>query len=203
MLGRAPTATRERRRVLIVCEDSKSSRYYFEFFPIDKQRIEISVLGTGMNTDSLVEEALSKIEKAAKSRQRYSDVWCVFDRDNFPLANYDRAFQLAKNNKIKVAWANEAFELWYLLHYCYLDAGISRVDYSKKLREKGLDYDKADKKIYEKVKPLQESAIKNAAKLEKHWNDSGKVHPERENPFTNVHKLVEYLNELADLGNVD
>ena len=54
MLGRAPTATRERRRVLIVCEDSKSSRYYFESFPVDKQRIEISVLGFGMNTDSLV-----------------------------------------------------------------------------------------------------------------------------------------------------
>lgn len=202
-LGRAPTATRERRRLLIVCEDSKSSRYYLESFPVDKQRIEISVLGTGMNTDSLVEETLRQIGKAAKSGQRYSDVWCVFDRDNFPLANYDRAFRLANSNKIKVAWANEAFELWYLLHYCYLDAGISRADYSKKLREKGLDYDKADKAIYEKVKPLQENAIKNAAKLEKHWNDSEKAHPERENPSTSVHKLVEYLTDLADLGNLD
>lgn len=202
-LGRAPTATRERRRVLIVCEDGKSSRYYFESFPVDSQRIEISVLGTGMNTDSLVEEAVRKIEQAAKSGRRYSDVWCVFDRDSFPLANYSRAFQLAKNNKIKVAWANEAFELWYLLHYGYIDTGISRADYSRKLREKGLVYDKADKTIYEKVKSLQERAIKNAAKLEKHWNECGHACPERENPSTSVHKLVEYLNELADLGNVD
>lgn len=203
MLGRAPTATRERRRVLIVCEDSKSSRYYFESFPVDKQRIEIIILGTGMNTDSLVEEAVRKIDQATKSGQHYSDVWCVFDRDSFPLGNYTRAFQLAKNNKIKIAWANEAFELWYLLHYCYLDAGISRADYNKKLREKGLAYDKADKTIYKKVKSLQERAIKNAAKLEKHWNDSGKAFPERENPSTNVHKLVAYLNDLVDLGNVD
>ena len=201
MLGRAPT-TRERRRVLIVCEDSKSSRYYFESFPVDKQRIEINVLGAGMNTDSLVEEAVRKIEQAAKSGQRYSDVWCVFDRDSFPLGHYTRAFQVAKNNKIKVAWANEAFELWYLLHYCYLDVGISRADYGKKLRENGLDYDKADKTIYTKVKPFQERAIKNAAKLEKRWNESGKACQERENPSTSVHKLVEYLNELADLGNV-
>jgi hypothetical protein len=122
--GRAPTATRERRRVLIVCEDSKSSCYYFKSFPVDEQRIEIDVVGTGMNTDSLVQEAVKKIDQAAKNRQRYSDVWCVFDHDNFPLANYARAFQLAKNNNIKVAWANEAFELWYLLHYSYLDAGI-------------------------------------------------------------------------------
>ena len=200
--GRAASETRERRRVLIVCEDSKSSRYYFESFPVDKERIEISVLGTGMNTDSLVEEAIRKMEAAGKNRQPYSDVWCVFDRDSFPSANYDRAFQLANNKKIKVAWANEAFELWYLLHYCYLDTGISRADYKKKLGEKGLDYDKADKKIYEKVKACQEKAIKNAAKLEKHWNESGKK-PERENPSTSVHKLVEYLNELADLGKID
>lgn len=203
MRGRAGTATRERRRVLIVCEDSKSSRYYFKSFPVDEQRIEISVLGTGMNTDSLVEEAIRKIEQAAKSGQRYSDVWCVFDRDSFPLENYLRAFQLAKNNKIKVAWANEAFELWYLLHYGYLDAGISRAGYKNKLQDKGLNYDKADKAIYEKVKPYQERAIKSAAKLEKYWNDKGKACPERENPSTSVHKLVEYLNELADLGKVD
>jgi hypothetical protein len=203
LFGRAPAATRERRRVLIVCEDGKSSRYYFESFPVDKQRIEISVLGTGMNTDSLVEEAVRKTEQAERNGRRYSDVWCVFDRDSFPLGNYTRAFQLAENKKIKATWANEAFELWYLLHYCYLDAGISRADYKEKLREKGLDYDKADKAIYEKVKPLQERAIKNAARQEKHWNDSGKVCPERENPSTSVHKLVEYLNQLADLGSVD
>jgi hypothetical protein len=202
-LGRAPTATRERRRILIVCEDSKSARYYFESFPVDKQRIEISVLGTGMNTDSLVKKAVKKKEQQAKNGQRYSGVWCVFDRDSFPLGNYSRAFQLAENNAIKIAWANEAFELWYLLHYCYLDASIGRAQYKKKLREMGLNYDKADKTIYKRVKHLQQKAIKNAARLEKHWNDSGKVFPERENPSTSVHKLVEYLNALADLGKVD
>lgn len=203
MRGRAPAATRERRRILIVCEDSKSSRYYFESFPVDRQRIDFKVVGAGMNTDSLVEEASVKMKHAAKNGQPYSDVWCVFDRDNFPLANYTRAFQLAENSKIKIAWANEAFELWYLLHYCYLDAGIGRGQYKEKLREKGLDYDKADKTIYEKVKPFQEKAIKNAARLEKHWNDNQKASPERENPSTSIHKLVEYLNQLAELGNVD
>ncbi len=198
-LGRAATATRERRRVLIVCEDSKSSCYYFKSFPVEAQRIEIIVLGTGMNTDSLVKEAVGKIEQARRNRQPYSDMWCVFDRDSFPLEKYARAFQLAENHKIKVAWANEAFELWYLLHYCYIDSGISRADYKEKLRENGLHYDKADKNIYEKVKPFQTTAMKNAARLEKHWNDSGRIRPERENPSISVHKLVEYLNELAKL----
>jgi hypothetical protein len=187
---------------LIVCEDSKSSCYYFRSFPVDERRIEINVVGTGMNTDSLVQEAIKKVDQAARNQQRYSDVWCVFDRDDFPLDNFVRAMQLAENKNIKVAWANEAFELWYLLHFCYLDAGISRADYKEKLREKGLDYDKADNTIYEKVKPYQDRAIKNAARLERHWNDCGKACSERENPSTSVHKLVEYLNELADLRKV-
>jgi len=203
MRGRAPTATRERRRILIVCEDSKSSRYYFESFPVDRRRIDFKVVGAGMNTDSLVENVIEKIKEATKNRQPYSDVWCVFDRDSFPLANYARAFQLAENNKIRVAWANQAFELWYLLHYDYLEAGIERGQYKEKLLKKGLVYDKADKTIYQKTESLQEKAIRNAAKLEKHWNDCGKRFQERENPSTSVHKLVEYLNELADLGNVD
>jgi hypothetical protein len=115
-----------------------------------------------MNTDSLVANAVEKVEEAAKKGQRYSEVWCVFDRDSFPLENYARAFQLAESNKIKLAWANEAFELWYLLHYCYLDAPVGRADY-----------------------------------------DSGERRAERKNPSTGLHKLVDYLNELASLGSAN
>jgi hypothetical protein len=198
--GRAATASRRRRRFLIVCEDAKSSRYYFESFPINQRYVEISVLGTGMNTDTLVQEAIRKKEQADDSRQPYANIWCVFDRDSFPQANYARAFQLAESKNIKVAWANEAFELWYVLHFCYFDSAIGRGDYARKLLEHGLQYDRA---IYEKLKHLQEAALKNAAKLEKLWNESGKHYPERENPSTGVHKLVERLNELAALGKLD
>jgi hypothetical protein len=197
--GRAPKGARERRRVLIFCEDSKSSRYYLESFPIDNERFEVSVLGTGMNTCSLVEEAIRRVGQALKNGIRFSEVWCVFDRDSFPLENYDRAFQLARGSGIKTAWANEAFELWYLLHFCYLDTGLSRADYKKKLTTFGLEYDKADKDIYGKVLPHQETAIRNARRLERQWNESAKRFPERENPSTSVHKLVERLNELAEV----
>ena len=201
--GRRPAETRERRRVLIVCEDSKSARYYFQAFEFDPRRAEVIAVGTGMNTDSLVEEAMKWKETAERAAQPYSEVWCVFDRDDFPLGNYSRAFELARANGIKAAWANEAFELWYLLHFNYHDTGISRHDYKEKLKQSNLDYDKADQAIYHKVKPLQETAIRHARRLERHWNEMGEKFPERQNPSTNVHKLVEFLNELADLGSVD
>ena len=71
------------------------------------------------------------------------------------------------------------------------------------LKQCGLEYDKADKTIYAKVKDRQETAFKYARKLERHWNEMGVKFPARENPSTSVHKLVEFLNELADLDSVD
>jgi hypothetical protein len=200
--GRAPEGSRQRRRVLICCEDSKSSADYLRRFQIDQQRVDLQVVGTGMNTDSLVQAAIEFVEKARKNKNPYSQTWCVFDRDSFPLENYARAFQLARAHNIETAWTNEAFEFWYLLHFNYFDSAISRSQYARKLSERGLEYDKADRNVYEKVKAKQETAIRNAKRLERHWNESGSKFPERENPSTNVHELVEFLNELADLGKV-
>ncbi len=200
--GRRPAATLERRRVLIVCEDAKSARDYFESFEIDPKRAEVFPVGTGMNTDSLVEEAIKLRNRAVENDQPYNEIWCVFDRDSFPLANYDRALQLGRANGLKLAWANEAFEIWYLLHFNYHDAGIARSGYKTKLKHH-FDYDKADKTVYSRVKPHQETALKNARRLECHWNEMGEKFPERQNPSTSVHKLVEFLNELADLGSAE
>jgi len=198
--GRGAEQTRERRRVLIVCEDSKSARDYFASFDIDPTRAEVVAVGTGMNTDSLVEYAIDRRDKAMKACQPYNEVWAVFDRDSFPPDKYCRAFELARSNSLKVAWANEAFELWYLLHFNYLDTGIGRDAYKGKLKDCGLVYEKADKTTYDQVKDRQPTAIKNARKLERHWNEMGEKFPERQNPSTSIHKLVEFLNELADLG---
>ncbi len=99
-----------------------------------------------MNTDSLVQDAIDRQQAALRENRPFNEVWCVFDRDSFPQGNYNRAFQLAQNNGIKIAWANEAFELWYLLHFNYHDTGIGRGDYAEKLRPH-FSYDKADEEI--------------------------------------------------------
>ncbi|MFA6278464.1 MAG: RloB family protein, partial [Pedobacter sp.] len=55
------------------------------------------------------------------------DIWCVYDRDlkaevwinNLPQDNidFDTSIILAENAGIKVAWSNDVFELWILLHF--------------------------------------------------------------------------------------
>jgi hypothetical protein len=194
--GRRRSDILPRRRILIVCEDEKSSRYYFESFPVDRQRAEVVAVGTGLNTDRLVEETIDLVSR--ESRTPYGDVWCVFDRDSFPESNYARAFDLARTHRFHVAWSNEAFELWYLLHFNYIDTGIPRRQYAEKLA-RHFSYDKADRGIYHRLKNLQPEAIKNARKLERHWSFAPR--PEVNNPSTRVHHLIEFLNELADLGN--
>lgn len=200
--SRLPSGTRERRRVLILCEDCKSSCFYFRAFNIAPERAEVVAVGTGRNTDSLVEEAIRLKVKAVERCSPYHEVWCVFDRDDFPLANYHRAFELARANGLKIAWTNEAFELWYLLHFNYHDTAISRHNYKAKLRPH-CHYEKGDKEIYQKVKPYEAIALRNAQRLERHWNELGERYPERQNPSTSVHELVEFLNDLADLGRAD
>ncbi len=157
-----------------------------------------------MNTDSLVKEAVRLRDEAQQKGAPFSDVWCVFDRDSFPQAQLDRAFQLAKKNHFEVAWANEAFELWYLLHFQFLDTGISRAEFPSRLTKlMGVKYEKSDREIYSRLHKRQSDAIRNARNLLKAHRDRRET-PERNfNPSTNVHELVEFLNELCELGSVE
>jgi hypothetical protein len=58
-------------------------------------------------------------------------LWVVFDRDSFSPNDFNNAVHRCQNVKpvIGCAWSNEAFELWYLLHFHYYNNGMSRKDY--------------------------------------------------------------------------
>jgi hypothetical protein len=198
------TSTRNRRRVLILCEDEKSARFYFDGFKLDSQRVEVRTIGTGMNTHSLVEFAINQKENADRRREPFNEIWCVFDRDSFPAQNFNRALQLANSHGIRAAWANEAFEIWYLLHFNYHDTAINRGDYGGLLTTRlKCKYDKADDQIYAKLELHQPMAMKYARRLEKYWFETGGCNPQCANPSTNIHKLVEFLNEFKDIGPSD
>jgi hypothetical protein len=194
-------ASKERRRLLILCEDSKSSVLYFKGFPVVAERVLIETVGTGMNTDSLVEDAIRRQRAAVEQQRPYSSIWCVMDRDSFPAQNFNRARTLAENSGIRIAWANECFELWYLLHFNYHDTAISRDHYAARLSKLlGFRYEKSDPAIYQHLKQHHETAIRNARTLMKHWEECNGCNPERCNPSTNIHELALFLNDLVELG---
>ena len=186
-----------RRWFLIVCEGEKTEPNYFRSFPVDPTVIKLDIKGEGKNTKSLVEKAIEfKNDSESDETDRF---WCVFDRDKNPknpndAQNFNAALNIANNNGIKVAYSNDAFELWYLLHFHYYNTQISRKDYPDMLTELlGHKYQKNSETIYEKLKDKQENAIKNAKRLLQEYD---RPNPETDNPSTTVHLLVEELNSF-------
>lgn len=195
---RAPS--RSLRRYLLVCEDAKSSVNYLLSFDVPKTVAEIVPVPGAGNTDGAVERALEMRQHAIDQKSPYVKIWCVIDRDEFPAHKFNRAFQLARPYQdVQVIWANEAFELWYLLHFCYRDTPIGRHELVSELSKEGRlgkKYDKADTSIFERLRPLTPTAIKHASRLERYYGAD--LNPERDNPSTNAHKLVQSLLALKE-----
>jgi len=183
------------RRILILCEDTKGSRDYFARFSHDRSQVEIDCVGTGMNTDSLMENAIKRAQHARRGGSPYERVWVVFDRDSFPDQNFNRAFDLSRaHNEVTPCWTNECFELWYLLHFNYRDTLIGREQMWRVIsRLIDKKYDKADETLYEILEEKLEAALRNAKMLA--FANQANGTPLR-NPSTRVHELVDALRAL-------
>lgn len=187
-MQRAVDTTEIRQRFLIVCEGSKTEPNYFKQFRVPT--LVIQVEGTGMNTLSLVDEAMR-----FRAEDEYDQVWCVFDKDDFPIDQFENAIQRARDNGMRVAYSNQSFELWYILHFEYLHAGLNRKAYMRKLNQHlGSEYKKNDPNMYQNLKLRKEAAIRNAQRLLMEYQP---CHPGIDDPCTTVHELVIALQEQA------
>lgn len=180
-------------RFLIVCEGERTEPNYFRAFRVTPDVFSVKVEGTGYNTLSLVNEAI-RLRKKHGYTKRGDQVWCVFDRDSFPPHNFNEAIRRAEAEGMKVAYSNEAFELWYLLHFHYYDTAISRSQYCEKLgRLLNSTYLKNDPRIFEMLLSRQEQAIRHATRLLEVMQTTS---PADDNPSTTVHRLVEELRKF-------
>lgn len=182
---------RELRQVfLIVCEGEKTEPNYFKAFRVPKDVI-CDIHGVGHNTRSLVEKTISMAQ-----RRRYDQVWVVMDKDSFSVDQFNQALQLAQNNNIQVAYSNEAFEIWDLLHFDFHQSALSRTTYQQRLTDRlGSKYQKNDRLMYSKLEDRLDNAVKNAQRLlASYGNDHSPAH---DNPSTYVHALVIELRKYA------
>ncbi len=196
---------------LIVCEGTKTEPNYFKSFKKDVRSYvcEADIEGKGESTIKLVTSCIKIREQKEKVGKKYDRVWVVFDRDSFEPVQFNNAITMAEANGIRAAWSNEAFELWYLLHFDKLENGMSRKDYKAKLEEKinariaeirkkkkkkpNFKYKKNDPNMYAIIGEYgdQEQAIKRAKDLLKiHQGTQYHTH----NPCTKVYLLIEELN---------
>ncbi len=192
---------------LIVCEGEKTEPLYFEALKKDLpkgilENAVIEIEGEGKNTLSLI-ESVAKIRerREAESGRSYDQTWAVFDRDSFLPQNFNNAIFKARQAQpeIKCAWSNEAFELWYLLHFEFYQDAASRRFYQERLEQavarrtgKAYRYQKNDPNMYHLLKEHgnQQQAMEWAESLEQwHHGENFADH----NPCTLVYRLIKAL----------
>lgn len=182
-------------RFLIVCEGEKTEPNYFDSFHLPGL-INVDAQGYGVSPPKLVEKALELRRQSSRRRGRdpYDQVWCVFDKDDWNERDFDSAIRRAENQGLRVAYSNQAFEIWYLLHFHFYNSPMHRKDYENKLSEL-LDcpYDKSSLRMYDQLRSHQGTAIRNAKRLLGFYPNP---QPAIDNPSTTVPILVEELNRF-------
>lgn len=115
---------------IIFCEDEVSEPVYFKYF--ETPSIKVNPI---KSQKSKMDNVLKAIHHCNKNKlispdgdQAYTleesvQVWCVFDRDKNTEneeeenTNFDTSISTASTHGINVAWSNDSFELWVLLHF--------------------------------------------------------------------------------------
>jgi hypothetical protein len=179
---------------LIVCEGENTEPDYFKAFRMTAATIK--AVGQGMNTVSLVYKAISIREAEKAKKHSYDQCWVVFDKDDYPDNDFNQAIQLAKSNGFRVAYSNQAFEYWFLLHFNRYMGALHRNQYPdmlSKLTE--MPYSKIQgfgALMYRFLLGRQRQAIDNAEVI---LAEVSHGNPAQEESSTTVQKLVVELNK--------
>lgn len=215
--------------IIISCEDSVSAPAYLnkivESLIQDKKItqdsfiiVEHTVL-KGTNPSKVLERLKKYSDKNGKIYKDFKHKWIVIDRDvertnggGHTKEDFNIAINSAKSKKenlhIEVAYSNDAFELWYLLHFDYVNTPFLRDEINQKLikklkeksphkfsklNDKNMKEANYTKHIYDELVELQPVAIKHATTLLESYGD--KHNPESD-ISTTVHKLITVLMSL-------
>lgn len=191
----------EKPLILIVCEGKNTEPSYFRQFKLTSATIK--PVGEGYNTISLVNRAMQlALEK------KYDQVWCVFDKDDFPENDFNDAITIASANGFGVAYSNQSFEYWLILHFDdHQGAGMNRKLYNKKinslLKPFKIIYEGNDSKIitddfFELLDGIDENTGKERKTLaieraKRNFTFFDQTNPAREESSSTVFRLVEEL----------
>ena len=185
-------------RIHIFHNGAVAEQSYFEDFKVFLAKQDAWVNITNYHKRTQGKAPWQVIDEASKLdlRDEEDQIWCVFDVDDFLKNNpakFEEGLKKAKDHNISVAWTNECFELWLLLHFEQVSTTIPRKDYEKKLKPHfkkiRINYAKNFRDAFETSLPLQKEAVKRAKRLQNK--------PEI-NPSTSIFLLIEELNKFLD-----
>ena len=204
--------------ILIVCEDENTEKYYFQRYADRFQNIwpnetvYLKAVGSGRNSLGVVRKAIEERSILAEEAKKSVDMtWAVFDKDDLDKSegnarNFNEAFELGKNEDVRIAYSNECFELWLLLYYCSVDVKGGPIPRSRlyelleaEIKKYNSDFVYAHGKnnVIDEILKTDNvnKAIKRAEYLD-NWHSQNNHKPIEANPNTLVYKLVSELESL-------
>jgi len=190
----------EKPSILIICEGENTEPSYFNQFKLSSATVKS--IGEGYNTISLVKRAIEL------NNPKYDQVWCVFDKDDFSEINFNKAISLAEKNGFDVAYSNQSFEYWLILHFNdHQGARMHRRDYNDKinklLKPFNVTYDgNGDKIITESFFELLDGFDNKTnnkridlaiVRAERNFNQFDHTNPAKEESSTTMFRLAKEL----------
>lgn len=208
-LRRAAPAREENPVLLIVCQGTVTEVEYFEHFRL--ATAVIKAVGVAYDPLTIVREAI-RLRDGAKQDEPYEQVWCVFDKDDSSPEQFHAAIQAAANDGIEVAYSNQAFEFWFLLHFDnHQGTGMDRGLCGERVRElieaanPGVSYNPkkgkhVSRELFELLEahdptirpyplPRRELAIRRAQAIAERW-EAEDTEPAYQESTTQVYRLV-------------
>jgi len=194
------------KRFLIICEGENTEPCYFRAFPV--ATAEVETYGMGRSKTSLVTYVMELVRMEKYDPER--EIWIVFDMDvdfmaesSLQKEDFNQAVTLAEKQGFKVAYSNDAFELWFVLHYQLIEQALTRMEYYKLISNHwSISYERMGKNmrfcrdIYDRLehdgKASQQNAIRHAERL---FEAHAHLPPSSKNPCTTVFVLVNELNK--------
>ena len=187
--------------ILIVCE-GQTEEWYFSKFPVISLSVKCVNL-QGQSKMSLVKATQEILEEEGFT---FDEVWCVFDMDvntNRDFTLFDKSIAKAKSLGYNVAYSNDCFELWLLLHYKDIQSTQNREYYYEQLGKcfkmnyvkngKKIDF---CKKLYTLLQEDDNSSEAQAiVRAEKLYLRQKHLPYHQQKPVTLVYQLVRLLNE--------
>ncbi len=181
----------------MLCEDSKSSKTYFEdaakYFR-SHALVEIAHCG---HTDPL-----GIVTEALRRARDFEHIYCAIDRDSHQ--NWKSAHDAAKgSNKVIVIASYPCFEFWLLLHFKYSRApyvasgGLSAAEQllqDLRMIPEMSKYAKGDvSKLFESLINKLPVAIANSTRTVRDRETENEL-----NPSTETHLLLDAFKELSE-----
>ena len=149
---------------LIICEGQNTEPDYFNSFRLTSATVK--AVGKGLGTRALVKEAIGIQQEEQRKGKTYDQYWVVFDKDDFPAEDFNLAIREAQSAGFCVAWSNQAFEYWFLLHFHLYQGPLHRSKYPEMLTKlTGMPYSKkagAASALYNLLFPKMDTAISHA-----------------------------------------